>query len=285
MPNDPVYLMNYGQQFYILAQAQSKIKILEKLPPLIAPPKDDMEGLGEGEGSIYFTFPSPEKLSPPILQMENVTFGYVPDKIILKNVSFDLQMDSKIGIVGPNGAGKSTLIHLLTGDYQPNTGICNKHGRLRVAFFSQHHVDQLDLASSPVQFLQLRYPGQEEVEYRKILARYGLSGMTALQPIGTLSGGQKSRVVFAQMAMQNPHVLVLDEPTNHLDMDSIDALSKALVKYTGGLVIVSHDERFLDAVCGEVWVCQKGSMQRFEGSGNSSNGIVKQYKDSLIIGE
>lgn len=86
----------------ISAQAQSKIKILEKLPPLEAPPKDDMEGLGEGEGSIYFTFPSPEKLSPPILQMENVTFGYTSERIILKNVSFDLQMDSKIGIVGPN---------------------------------------------------------------------------------------------------------------------------------------------------------------------------------------
>lgn len=84
-------------------QAQSKIKILEKLPPLIEPSKDDMEGMGEGQDSIYFRFPEPEKLSPPILQMDEVTFGYDKTRTILSNVSFDLQMDSKIAIVGPNG--------------------------------------------------------------------------------------------------------------------------------------------------------------------------------------
>jgi ATP-binding cassette subfamily F protein 3 len=88
-----------------LAQAQSKIKILEKLPPLIPPPKDDMDGLGEGEASVYFQFDPPERISPPILQMENVVFGYTPDRLILKGLSFDLQMDSKVAIVGPNGAG------------------------------------------------------------------------------------------------------------------------------------------------------------------------------------
>jgi ATP-binding cassette subfamily F protein 3 len=85
------------------AQAQSKIKILEKLPPLIEPPKDDMDGMGEGQGSLYFRFPEPEKLSPPILQMNDVTFGYDSSRIILSKISFDLQMDSKIAVVGPNG--------------------------------------------------------------------------------------------------------------------------------------------------------------------------------------
>lgn len=98
----------------------------------------------------------------------------------------------------------------------PLKGQCHRHGRLRVAFFSQHHVDQLELGASSVRFLQQKFPGRTEEEYRRYLARYGLSGMTALQPIGTLSGGQKSRCVFAWMAMLNPHILVLDEPTNHL---------------------------------------------------------------------
>ncbi|KAJ1566710.1 hypothetical protein HK405_008747, partial [Cladochytrium tenue] len=189
------------------AQAQSKIKILEKLPELIAPPKDDMDGLGEGEGKeMYFHFPEPEKLSPPILQMDEVTFAYPgTTRVILSGISFDLRMDSKIAVVGPNGAGKSTMIYLLTGQHQPTTGLCNRHGRLRLGLFSQHFVDQLELAESPAQFLAKKFPGKTEEEYRRVLGRFGLTGMTALQPIGTLSGGQKSRVVFASMALTNPH--------------------------------------------------------------------------------
>ncbi|KAH6559789.1 hypothetical protein BASA60_000437 [Batrachochytrium salamandrivorans] len=265
------------------AQAQSKIKVLEKLPPLIPPPKDDMEGMGEGQDSIYFKFPSPEKLSPPILQMTDVSFGYTPSRTILKNISFDLQMDSKIAVVGPNGAGKSTLVHLLTGENSAKNGVCHRHGRLRLALFSQHHVDQLELGGSSVQFLASKFPGMVEEEYRRVLGRFGLSGMSALQPIGTLSGGQKSRVVFAWMAMMNPHVLILDEPTNHLDMDSIDALSAALREFKGGIAIVSHDEQFLDAVCNEVWVCDNGGLTRFEGKVGVGDGVVRQYKKSLNI--
>ncbi|KAJ3389194.1 hypothetical protein HDU92_001133 [Lobulomyces angularis] len=266
------------------AQAQSKIKILEKLPPLVPPSKDDMDGLGEGEVSVYFKFQEPEKISPPILQMSDVVFGYTKERIILNKISFDIQMDSKVAIVGPNGAGKSTLIHLLVGDISPNSGICHRHGRLRIALFSQHHVDQLDLSKSSVGFLQGRFPGKVEEEYRRFLGRYGLTGTTALQPIGTLSGGQKSRVVFAWMAMLNPHILVLDEPTNHLDMDSIDALSVALKEFKGGILIVSHDQRFLDTVCNEVWVCQGGKLDKFEGKHGNTDGVVSQYKKSLLEG-
>ncbi|KNC97004.1 uncharacterized protein SPPG_07820 [Spizellomyces punctatus DAOM BR117] len=267
------------------AQAQSKIKILEKLPPLEPPPKDDMEGIsGEGQ-DIYFRFPDPEKLSPPILRMEEVTFGYNEQRTILSGVSFDLQMDSKIAVVGPNGAGKSTLIRLMTGQVEPQKGMVSRHGRLRIALFSQHHVDQLELGASSVQFLQSKFPGMQEEDYRRVLGRFGLTGTTALQPIGTLSGGQKSRAVFAWMAMTNPHVLVLDEPTNHLDMDSIDALASALREFKGGIAIVSHDERFLDAVCNEVWVCDQGKLTRFEGKVGDGAGVVNQYKKSLKIEE
>ncbi|KAJ3095632.1 hypothetical protein HDU97_006759 [Phlyctochytrium planicorne] len=259
------------------AQAQSKLKILEKLPELVPPAKDEMEGLGEGDIQQYFRFNDPEKLSPPILQMSEITFKYPnTERVILNGVSFDLQLDSKVAIVGPNGAGKSTMIYLLTGVQQPVGGICHRHGRLRIGLFSQHHVDQLELALSSVQFLQGKFPGHTEEEYRRILARFGLTGTTGLQPIGTLSGGQKSRVVFAAMSMQNPHVLILDEPTNHLDMDSIDALSVALRAFKGGVAIVSHDERFLDSVCKEVWVCEGGKLKSFEGKVGVQEGVVRQ---------
>ncbi|KAJ3219030.1 hypothetical protein HDU67_003020 [Dinochytrium kinnereticum] len=267
------------------AQAQSKLKILEKLPELVPPAKDEMEGLGEGDLQSYFRFPDPEKLSPPILQMSEITFKYPgTNRVILDTVSFDLQLDSKVAIVGPNGAGKSTMIYLLTGVQNPSAGICNRHGRLRIGLFSQHHVDQLELALSSVQFLASKYPGKTEEEYRRILARFGLTGTTGLQPIGTLSGGQKSRVVFAAMSLLNPHVLILDEPTNHLDMDSIDALSVALRDFKGGVAIVSHDERFLDSVCKEVWVCEGGKLTSFEGKVGVQDGVVRQrqYKKSLL---
>ena len=268
-------------------QAQSKMKILDKLPPLDPPPKDEMEGLGGGEGgggpSVYFKFPEVEKLSPPILQCNEISFAYTPDSPpILTNISLDLQMDSKIAIVGPNGAGKSTLIHVLVGDHSPQKGLVHRHGRLRIAVFSQHFVDQLNLNQSSVEFLASKYPGLNEEDYRRMLGRFGVTGLVALQPIGTLSGGQKSRVVLTDLCFSNPHVLVLDEPTNHLDMDSIDALSKALKEFRGGILIVSHDQRFLDTVCNEVWVCEGGGLKKFEGRVGEMDGVVEQYKKSLL---
>ncbi|KAJ3205563.1 ATP-binding cassette sub- F member 3, partial [Dinochytrium kinnereticum] len=249
------------------AQAQSKLKILEKLPELVPPSRDEMEGLGEGDSRSYFRFPDPEKLSPPLLQMSEITFKYPgTNRVILNTVSFDLQLGSKVAIVGPNGAdptisiGKSTIISLLTGVHNPSAGLCNRHGRLKIGLFSQHHVDQLELSLSSVQFLASNYPGKTEEEYRRLLARFGLTGTAGLQPIGTLSGGQKSRAV----------------KNDHLDMDSIDALSAALREFKGGVAIVSHDERFLDSVCKEVWVCDGGELTSFEGKVGVQDGVVRQ---------
>ncbi|KAJ1732593.1 ATP-binding cassette, regulator of translational elongation [Coemansia biformis] len=245
------------------AQAQMKIKILEKLPELEKP---------EDEKVVTFTFPNPEKVSPPVLYMTDVTFGYSPEKKILEHVNIDMQMDTRVAIVGPNGAGKTTLLKLLIGKLDPTGGMVHRHGRLRIAYFSQHHVDQLDVSLTAVGHLKSMYPGNTDEEYRRHLGAFGISGMTGLQEISTLSGGQKSRVTFAGLAVQQPHFLVLDEPTNHLDMESIDALTAALKQFEGGVVIVSHDERFIDSVCTEMWVCAGGKVAKFAGEG------IKEYK-------
>ncbi|KAJ1928609.1 ATP-binding cassette, regulator of translational elongation [Tieghemiomyces parasiticus] len=246
------------------AQAQSKIKILEKLPILEAPADETV---------VTFRFPDPEALSPPILQMNEVGFAYSPDSPpILQGVNIDMQMNSRIAVVGPNGAGKSTMLKLLIQQLSPQRGMVHRHGRLRIAYFTQHHVDQLDLTLSPVAYMALTYPGRNEEEYRRHLGSFGITGMVGLQTIKTLSGGQKSRVAFACLAIQNPHILVLDEPTNHLDMDSIDALTQALRNFDGGVVLVSHDERFIDGVAEELWVCNEGSLTKFRGDG------IKEYK-------
>lgn len=248
------------------SQAQSKLKILEKLPALQPV---------EVESSIAFQFPPVEQLPPPIIVMDEVTFGYEKNRILLSNVSFSLLLSSRVAIVGPNGAGKTTLLKLMTDVLQPLSGFCRRNGKLRFAFFTQHHVDQLDLSMNPVQYLASKFPGKLEEEYRRNLGAFGIGGPLGLQTIGTLSGGQKSRVVFALMNMQNPHILILDEPTNHLDMDSIDALVAAIKKFQGGVVVVSHDQKFVKACCNEIWTCSSGVVRRFDGE-------IEDYVKSIV---
>jgi ATP-binding cassette subfamily F protein 3 len=141
----------------------------------------------EEEESESFSFPEPEKISPPLLQLDEVTFGYSPEKLILKDVNIDVGLDSRITIVGPNGAGKSTAIKLLTGMIQPIKGTATLNSRVRIAYFTQHHIDSLDVSMSPVAFLQSKFPGKTEQEYRSHLGNFGITGLTGLQKISSLS--------------------------------------------------------------------------------------------------
>ena len=257
------------------SEAQSRIKKLERMPVLEAP---------EAEYSVVFRFPDVEKLSPPILQMSNVSFGYSAEAVLLRNIDLDVQLDSRIGIIGPNGAGKTTALKLLIGALQPLTGLISAHGRLRIGFFAQHHVDALDLAASAVSFMAQRFPGKTDEEYRRHLGAFGITGMTGLQKMDTLSGGQKSRVAFACLSMTNPHILVMDEPTNHLDTQAMDALSEALKNFAGGVVVVSHDVYFLQEVCTSLWVCDKGSVEHFDGTINDyKKRIIAQANEAGVV--
>ncbi|KAL1867161.1 hypothetical protein VTK73DRAFT_4294 [Phialemonium thermophilum] len=247
------------------SEAQSRIKKLERMPVLEPP---------EVEYSVKFKFPEVEKLSPPIIQMSGVSFGYTKDNILLRNVDLDVQLDSRIGIVGPNGAGKTTVLKLLIGKLEPTTGRISQHPRLRVGFFAQHHVDALDLSMSAVSFMAKNYPGKTDEEYRRQLGAFGITGTTGLQKMAVLSGGQKSRVAFACLALTNPHILVLDEPSNHLDIEAMDALSEALKEFQGGVLMVSHDVTMLQTVCTSLWVCEKGTVEKFPGD-------VQQYKKRI----
>ncbi|KAF2089066.1 P-loop containing nucleoside triphosphate hydrolase protein [Saccharata proteae CBS 121410] len=247
------------------SEAQSRIKKLEKMPILEAP---------ESVYTVHFKFPEVEKLSPPIIQMSGVSFGYTPDKPLLKNVDLDVQLDSRIGIVGPNGAGKTTALKLLIGALAPSKGLISQNPRLRVGFFAQHHVDALDMNASAVGFMAANYPGRSDEDYRRHLGAFGITGMTGLQKMELLSGGQKSRVAFACLSLQNPHILVLDEPSNHLDIEAMDALSTALQQFQGGVLMVSHDVTMLQNVCTSLWVCDNGTIEHFGGS-------VKDYKKRI----
>ncbi|KAJ1087433.1 hypothetical protein NDU88_000605 [Pleurodeles waltl] len=250
------------------AQVQSKLKLLEKLPEL--KPIDK-------ESDVVMRFPDGfEKFSPPILQLDEVDFSYGPNQNIFKKLSVSADLDSRICVVGENGAGKSTMLKLLMGDLSPTEGIRRAHRNLKIGYFSQHHVDQLDLNISAVELLARKFPGKSEEEYRNQMGRYGISGELAVRPVASLSGGQKSRVAFAQMTMTSPNFYILDEPTNHLDMETIEALGKGLNTFKGGLILVSHDERFIRLVCRELWVCEKGSVTRIDGGFDEYRNILQE---------
>ncbi|NWX89136.1 ABCF3 protein, partial [Nothoprocta pentlandii] len=248
------------------SQVQSKLKLLEKLPEL--KPVDK-------ESEVIMKFPDGfEKFSPPILQLDEVDFYYDPNHYIFRSLSVSADLESRICVVGENGAGKSTMLKILMGELAPVRGIRHAHRNLKIGYFSQHHVDQLDLNISAVELLAKKFPGETEEEYRHQLGSYGVSGELAVRPVASLSGGQKSRVAFAQMTMPCPNFYILDEPTNHLDMETIEALAKALNKFRGGIILVSHDERFIHLVCQELWVCENATVTRIEGGFN-------QYRDIL----
>uniref|UniRef100_A0A8C8RJK3 ATP-binding cassette sub-family F member 3 n=1 Tax=Pelusios castaneus TaxID=367368 RepID=A0A8C8RJK3_9SAUR len=250
------------------SQVQSKLKLLEKLPEL--KPVDK-------ESDVMMKFPDGfEKFSPPILQLDEVDFSYDPSHCIFRGLSVSADLESRICVVGENGAGKSTMLKILMGDLAPVRGIRHAHRNLKIGYFSQHHVDQLDLNISAVELLAKRFPGKTEEEYRHQLGSYGVSGELAVRPVASLSGGQKSRVAFAQMTMPCPNFYILDEPTNHLDMETIEALAKALNKFRGGVILVSHDECFIRLVCKELWVCENVTVTRIEGGFDEYRDILQE---------
>ncbi|KAI5684485.1 hypothetical protein M9H77_05713 [Catharanthus roseus] len=235
--------------------------------------------------TVEFHFPEPTELTPPLLQLIEVSFSY-PNRedFRLSNVDVGIDMGTRVAIVGPNGAGKSTLLNLLAGDLVPSEGEVRRSQKLRIGRYSQHFVDLLTMDETPVQYLLRLHPDQEGLSkqeaVRAKLGKFGLPSHNHLTPITKLSGGQKARVVFTSISMSKPHILLLDEPTNHLDMQSIDALADALDEFTGGVVLVSHDSRLISRVCddeekSEIWVVENGTVEQFPGS-------FEDYKDDLL---
>ncbi|XP_036001543.1 ATP-binding cassette sub-family F member 1 isoform X2 [Fundulus heteroclitus] len=216
------------------------------------------------EYTVKFTFPNPPPLSPPILGLHSVDFGYESQKPLFKNVDFGIDMDSRICIVGPNGVGKSTLLLLLTGKLNPIKGEMRKNHRLKVGFFNQQYADQLNMEETATEYLMRKFnlPYQDS---RKCLGRFGLESHAHTIQISKLSGGQKARVVFSELACHQPDVLVLDEPTNNLDIESIDALSEAINEYKGAVIIVSHDARLITETQCQLWVVEDRTVNQIEG--------------------
>jgi len=265
------YIARFGHGSAKLArQAQSKEKTLAKMLE---------KGLTEKvatDRKFSFYFPDCTKLSPPVLQVQSISFRYNESTpLIYKNLEFGVDLDTRLALVGPNGAGKSTLLKLISGELSPTDGIIRRHSHLKIARYHQHLGDHIDVNLTPLEYIGKCYPEIKDVEQlRKIIGRYGISGKQQLCPIKQLSDGQKCRVAFAYISSLTPNLLLLDEPTNHLDIETIDSLAEAIREFSGGMILVSHDFRLINQVADDIWVCENGTVTPWKGG-------IQAYKKSL----
>jgi ATP-binding cassette subfamily F protein 3 len=249
-------------------QAQSRVKMLEKMTPITAP---------EDAKRVVFTFPEPEDLSPPIVNLEGAAVGY-GGAPVLRRLSLRIDQDDRIALLGRNGEGKSTLSKLLAGKLQAAEGQVHRSSKLRIGYFAQHQVDELHVDETPLQHLQRLRPEEGQPRLRARLAGFGLMAEQAETVVGRLSGGQKARLSLLLATIDAPHLLILDEPTNHLDIESREALVEALTEYSGAVILVSHDMHLLSLVADRLWLVKGGAVTPFAED-------LDAYRRMLLSGE
>ncbi|KAJ1677765.1 ABC transporter ATP-binding protein arb1, partial [Spiromyces aspiralis] len=257
------FIASAGTYANLVRQAKSKQKIIDKM---------EAEGLVEKVDKpikISFQFTDVNRLPPPVLSFDDVSFSYDGnlDNALYRHVDLAVDMDSRVALVGPNGTGKSTLLKLMMGELQPTAGRVQAHNQLKVRKYSQHSADQLDLNKNPIDYIRDKFGhvSQETDYWRRWIGRFGLTGAHQTSLISTLSDGLRSRLVFCELAVECPHIILLDEPTNHLDIESIDALAEAIKEFNGGIVLVSHDFRLIEQIVEEIWLCENHKIRRYEG--------------------
>jgi len=234
-------------------QAQSRLKMLERMER-IAPAHVD--------SAFHFAFREPERLPQRLVSLEDATLGY--DGPVLRDVRLQVAAGDRIGLLGVNGAGKSTLVKALADGSTLLDGerALDKHARL--GYSAQHQLDQLHLGESPRWHVHETAPDLREQDARNFLGRFGFQGERADEPVRPFSGGEKARLVLALLVLRRPNLLLLDEPTNHLDLDMRQALSMALMDYTGALVVIAHDRHLLRSVCEDLFIVHDGGVEHFD---------------------
>jgi ATP-binding cassette subfamily F protein 3 len=238
-------------------QAQSRLKILAKLEPITALVTEEVRPIA---------MPAPEKaLSPPIVATEGVAVGYAPGKPVLSDLNLRIDDDDRIALLGANGNGKSTLVKLIAGRLSPLQGKLTRAANLRVGYFAQHQLDELDGEQSPYDHLRRLLPDAPEAKVRARVGSIGFSGATADNAVKKLSGGEKARLLLGLATFEAPHLVILDEPTNHLDIDSRGALIEAINDYPGAVILVSHDRYLLEACADRLWLVASGKVKPFDG--------------------
>jgi ATP-binding cassette, subfamily F, member 3 len=249
-------------------QAQSRQKALARMEPIAAISEDP---------TLSFDFPSPDELKPPLVTLDMAAVGYEAGNPILRRLNLRIDPVERIALLGRNGNGKTTLARLLAAQLPPMEGGVSVSGKMRVGYFTQYQVEELDAADTPLEHMTRLMRGATPGAVRGQLGRFGFSGAKATTLVGKLSGGERARLALALITRDAPHMLILDEPTNHLDVDSREALVQALNAYDGAVVIVSHDRHMIELTADRLVLVSDGEAKEFVGS-------LDDYTDLILKG-
>jgi ATP-binding cassette, subfamily F, member 3 len=253
------HLQSYIDRFKAKAtkarQAQSRMKALARMEKIAAAHVDT---------PFEFAFRTPVVQPDPVLSLDGVDAGY-GDTAVLRGIRLTLRSGTRLGLLGRNGAGKSTMMKLLAGVLPPLGGDRVEGKGLQIGYFAQHQLEQLRTEHSALWHLTRLSPKTREQDLRDFLGGFNFHGDQATEPVGPMSGGEKSRLALALIVWQRPNLLLLDEPTNHLDLEMRHALTLGLQDYDGALVLVSHDRSLLRATADELWLVEDGQVTEFNG--------------------
>ena len=250
-------------------QAQSRLKMLARMEPVAALTVNEVREID---------FPAPEKLlSPPIIATDDVAVGY-GERVVLSGLNLRVDNDDRIALLGSNGNGKSTLVKLLAGKLEPMHGSVTRAANLKVAYFAQHQLDELNPEHSPYDHVRALMPDQPEAKVRAKVGAIGFSGQAGNTLVKSLSGGEKARLMLGLATFNAPHLIILDEPTNHLDIDSRGALIEAINDFPGAVVLVSHDRYLLEACADRLWLVAGGRVTPYDGD-------LDDYRRLVLSGE
>lgn len=254
------HMMAYVERFRSKAskakQAQSRLKAIAKM---------EVIAQAQIDSPFSFEFYPCHRAGKPLISCEQVSTGYKRNRPVLNQINLTLNPGDRIALLGPNGEGKSTLIKTLTGDLAPFSGDIHRDAKLRVGYFAQHQLEQLDGALSPVQIIQKLTPDATEQSIRDYLGGFNFTGDMAINPCRHFSGGEKARLALARLVWLKPNLLLLDEPTNHLDLDMRAAIEIGLQSYTGALILISHDRHLLRTAVNEFYLVFQKKVQPFHG--------------------
>ena len=247
-------------------QAQSRAKALARMQPIAAMAEDP---------TLSFDFPSPDELIPPLVTLDLASVGYTEGNPILERLNLRIDPDDRIALLGRNGNGKTTLARLLAAQLTPMEGQMSSSGKMRVGYFTQYQVEELDGDDTPLEHMTQQMKGANPGAVRAQLGRFGFSGAKATTKVGKLSGGERARLALALITRDAPHMLILDEPTNHLDVDAREALVQALNEYEGTVVLVSHDRHMLELTADRLVLVDGGTATEFSGT-------IEDYTDFIL---
>lgn len=248
------FVRRFSAQASKAKQAQSRLKELNRMQD-IAP--------AHADSPFRFQFPDVTEPASYLMQMESLTIGF--DKPLVDNIEFSVSSESRFGLLGFNGSGKSTLLKVLSGKMEQLQGDIIRSKKLKIGYFAQHQVDELNQDATPIQLIQKEEGNATEQQIRDYLGGFDFRGTRVNETIRNFSGGEKARLALAKVAWQKPNLLLLDEPTNHLDLEMCHALTIALQQYQGAMIVVSHDRHLLVNTVDEFYSIHKGVFAEFKG--------------------